>query len=368
MRKLALLFFLLSLSLAYCQTARDFLISDNDKIHFNSSITEVISESKNYGYSLFRNDKGEFVFKNQMSKFIILEKTIGSQYDEGFPLWSNGAIFKKYFFIGDDLNKESIWKIETEMYLKQYDNLSVSQINNCYKKIKNDLLQNYLTAEHKLIETTRKLNFKGILGEYYDIGEEFFFSKPSPKNPDYLRESIFTIGTRIENKDNSYFLTFCIKEKGTSKLIDGINDLVTTSEKSFDNIRFTIGDQDMRKINEYDLEAMVKFFLEDCKKSNKRVPELNTLKATFEPLQGNLIALSYALGDDSSIIIKVDPNKWANASIEKKWYVLYHELGHDVLNLEHGQGGKMMFNFADKEYSWDDFFKDKEYMLSFNKN
>ena len=91
------------------------------------------------------------------------------------------------------------------------------------------------------------------------------------------------------------------------------------------------------------------------KKSNKKVPELNTLKATFEPLQGNLIALSYALGDDSSIIIKVDPEKWANASIEKKWYVLYHELGHDVLNLEHGQGGKMMFNFADKEYTWDDF-------------
>ena len=63
----------------------------------------------------------------------------------------------------------------------------------------------------------------------------------------------------------------------------------------------------------------------------------------------------------------MDPEKWAKSSIEKRWYVLYHELGHDVLNLEHGQGGKMMFNFADKEYTWDDFFKDKDYMINFIK-
>ena len=121
-------------------------------------------------------------------------------------------------------------------------------------------------------------------------------------------------------------------------------------------------------INQYDLEAMVKFFLEDCKKSNKKVPEINTLKATFEPLEGSVIALSYGYGDDTTILIKVDPEKWAKSSIEKRWYVLYHELGHDVLNLEHGQGGKMMFNFADKEYTWDDFFKDKDYMINFIKN
>ena len=56
---------------------------------------------------------------------------------------------------------------------------------------------------------------------------------------------------------------------------------------------------------------------------------------------------------------------WANASIQKKWYILYHELGHDVLNLNHGEGGKMMFNFADREYSWDEFYQDKDYMFSF---
>ena len=36
----------------------------------------------------------------------------------------------------------------------------------------------------------------------------------------------------------------------------------------------------------------------------------------------------------------------------------------DVLNLGHGEGGKMMFNFSDRGYSWDEFFEDKEEMFS----
>ena len=61
----------------------------------------------------------------------------------------------------------------------------------------------------------------------------------------------------------------------------------------------------------------------------------------------------------------VDPEKWSSASIQKKWYVMYHELGHDVLNLNHGQAGKMMFTFADKQYTWNEFVVDKEYMFNF---
>ena len=132
---------------------------------------------------------------------------------------------------------------------------------------------------------------------------------------------------------------------------------------------------DLREINVYDLKAMVNFFIEDYNRRSEKVsaklinPKIfkeEQVKATFEPLEGEAIALSYGMNDDSKIIIKIDPKKWAEASLEKKWYILYHELGHDVLNLEHGEGGKMMFNFADKEYSWDDFIEDKKYMLSKN--
>lgn len=49
----------------------------------------------------------------------------------------------------------------------------------------------------------------------------------------------------------------------------------------------------------------------------------------------------------------------------KRWYLIYHELGHDVLNLKHGEGGKMMFTFSDREYEWKEFFDDKKYMFNY---
>ena len=132
---------------------------------------------------------------------------------------------------------------------------------------------------------------------------------------------------------------------------------------------------DLRKINNYDLKAMINFFIEDYNRYSTKVSDklispkifnAKSILATFETLEGETIALSYGMNNDSKIIIKVDPEKWANASEIKRWYILYHELGHDILNLEHGEGGKMMFNFADREYSWDEFIEDKKYMFENN--
>ena len=81
-------------------------------------------------------------------------------------------------------------------------------------------------------------------------------------------------------------------------------------------------------------------------KNNINIPDIKTLDATFVPQEGDVLALAYGFQDDNVIKIQIDPEKWAKSSSQKRWYVLYHELGHDVLNLEHGQGGKMMFNFC----------------------
>jgi hypothetical protein len=85
----------------------------------------------------------------------------------------------------------------------------------------------------------------------------------------------------------------------------------------------------------------------------------------FKTLEGEQIAVSRGMNDDTKVILEVDPVKWATASTPKKWYILYHELGHDVLNLNHGEGGRMMFNFPVGEYTWDDFFKDRDYMFKY---
>ena len=136
------------------------------------------------------------------------------------------------------------------------------------------------------------------------------------------------------------------------------------------------------EIEEYDLELMVNVFLDDLINNNAQMGypiDLITsfggildnkdsskrpkIRATFEPLEGNTLALAYEMNDDDNIILKIDPENWAKASTVKRWYTLYHELGHDVLNFEHGQGGKMMFNFADRDYNWETFEKDRNYMF-----
>lgn len=375
------LFYLLTFysSIVFPQTAKDFLLNDNEKI-FKSFITNIIVDSKNYGYNLERNNQNGYIFVDGAYQFIILRKKIDDINEEGFPNYSVGNIYKKYYFHQSNISEAYPWKIETEIILLEYQNVNYTIIKKFYNNLIDNIVKNFTKNNYLTSKTSNILNYKSMTGQYYDLCYESIIEKPcldseKDENNECILANKFFRGESLESKranDNSvnnwYHLTYSLMDKGISNLIEKTNVIATNTKNSFDNIRFTIGNQDMRKINQYDLEAMVKFFIEDCNKLNKKVPEINTLNAIFEPLEGNLIALSYALGDDSSIIIKVDPEKWAKASIEKRWYVLYHELGHDVLNLEHGQGGKMMFNFADKEYTWDDFFKDKEYMINYIKN
>ena len=149
-----------------------------------------------------------------------------------------------------------------------------------------------------------------------------------------------------------------------SSIRKGLFKISEETKKIIYEASFLAGDPkiDMRDVNNYDLKAMIKFFLADCKNYQIEIAA-NSIKAIFEPLEENTIALSYGINDDKNIVIKVDPENWAKASTQKRWYILYHELGHDVLNFNHGEGGKMMFNFSEKDYTWDEFIEDKRYMF-----
>lgn len=131
------------------------------------------------------------------------------------------------------------------------------------------------------------------------------------------------------------------------------------SEKSF-----YIGEVDIRKINTYDLRSMIDVFLLDCKINGINTSKINQISGVFRNLEYGVLGRSSGL-EQKEINIEIDPTLWSKSSLQKKWYLLYHELGHDVLNLKHGEGGKMMFNFSDKEYDWDEFFEDKIYMFNY---
>lgn len=127
---------------------------------------------------------------------------------------------------------------------------------------------------------------------------------------------------------------------------------------------FFINSQDYRKINTYDLKSMVKLFLDDCKLNGISISNKINISSTFEVLESRTLGVSLGR-NNPDIIIKIDPESWSKSSIIKRWYLIYHELGHDVLNLKHGEGGKMMFTFSDREYKWKEFFDDKKYMFNY---
>jgi len=154
-----------------------------------------------------------------------------------------------------------------------------------------------------------------------------------------------------------------INRKAELKLdSDDIYNFSSARYVELKKVNYLVGEFDLTKVNVYDLNLMVDVFLMDCK--NNSIPITNgKVVVAFETLPGELLGLSYGINNDAKIELKIDPAKWENASAAKKWYLLYHELGHDVLNLNHGSGGKMMFNFADRGYTWSEFWSDREYMF-----
>tara|TARA_Y100000766_G_scaffold254298_1_gene239662 strand:+ start:48 stop:1004 length:957 start_codon:yes stop_codon:yes gene_type:complete len=155
------------------------------------------------------------------------------------------------------------------------------------------------------------------------------------------------------------------KPAGTIDWIGFYNHKTNENKGIYEDVNFITYDlkgnvlKNMKTMSHYDLKEMINFFLQDAILWGIKINNNQNIKATFEQLDGNTIALALGKNYDNDIVIKVDPENWQNSSAAKRWYILYHELGHDVLNLDHGEGGKMMFNFVDQDYTWDDLSKDK---------
>ena len=154
---------------------------------------------------------------------------------------------------------------------------------------------------------------------------------------------------------------------------------------------------DWNEINEKDLKAMVKVFIDDLINSSYQIwngefgkynlkfwlfledvwrenetEYMNHLKgqthidAVFEPLKNDVVGVSLGIFNNKKITLRIDPTKWENATLLERWYTIYHELGHDILNLRHGEGGNMMFNFSiNSDYKWEDFFEERDYMFKY---
>jgi hypothetical protein len=338
MKKLLFTLALLMSFVSFGQRIEKNLLNDNYSLWRTAEETIRYNQLNNIIYKKTIADNG-------MVKILFYQK-IESDYVVNYWFYtasSNGAFYK----IEKTILFFSFSKINTYIFFNDLKRKISTQFENKKESLKSEFYTEKMNAKYEKIST-----------DVYTF---------MPRNG-LLAERYVKFGLGNLTMDDGTVLSTIYTSISSSvmeDLISSSNKISKNSKESKNKLRFTIGGVDLRDLNQYDLEAMVKFFLEDCKKNNITVPSINSLEATFVPLKGSTLALAYGYGDDSIIKIKVDPEKWNKSSIQKRWYVLYHELGHDVLNLEHGQGGKMMFNFADRENSWDEFFEDKQYMLKF---
>jgi hypothetical protein len=180
------------------------------------------------------------------------------------------------------------------------------------------------------------------------------------------------IDANIFEKDDITLLLFSGKSEFTlnGKYYNVVfMDLINKNSKKTDpyakiKSKYMVNGKDIRDVNTKQLKDMISVFIEDCKEHNIQVNTNQQMIATFTPLEGGTIARALSMNNDNKIWIEVDPDNWVNAGRSSRWYTIYHELGHDILNLDHGNGGSMMFNYAPDDYAWSDFLNDKEEMFN----
>ncbi len=400
MKKLFYLIFILLVTTTYSQNysksfsnsaAINFLLHDSN-ILWNKTYPDIINEAKKFGYSIYR-EEDQFLFDMYLYgvhyKLLILEKEIYDYNYEFFPKYTVGYIFKYYYFqitSKDKLDTESKPQIiETKIKMLEYSNINKKAIDNYFFNLKNYYEKTYVNdfktknseqVYMDKIPSYGETNFGVLTLNNIKTSKTLFSTHPDEYGDPFevITDVTVSYGNDYEyfknkNGDTKAYGIFGIKYWSTYLFQNNIlYEMSKKTEESINDLKYFINAIDIREISMYDLKSMVNIFLSDCSEFNIKTPNIDTLKATFEPLDGNTIALAYGMNYDDVIVIKVDPIKWQEATDAKKWYILYHELGHDVLNLEHGEGGKMMFNYSESEYTWEDFFIDKEYMFRYYKN
>ena len=163
---------------------------------------------------------------------------------------------------------------------------------------------------------------------------------------------------RVNKTDFTYDLT------GFTAAYNKYMDIQAPSLKNKNEYKVVNG---LANVNPFNLDRYIdKFILDANTNHNIDLSYVNKRKKLilFRELDGQTIAVAYKMNDDDSVLVLVDPENWYDANQPKRWYIIYHELGHDILNLEHGECGAMMDETTSGSYTWSRLEKDKNTMFN----
>lgn len=242
-------------------------------------------------------------------------------------------------------------------------------------KISGNNIPKIYERDHLLTELKIDLIFDGNPSTLIKIDSDYINGKeidPKSKIISYLKKYSF-VDVRItkivpdgpSTKGSSNLKFTKVSLRGSTSALNKIcgTSLKPSRKNQFDYI-YNMG---MANFNPFDYEGYIYKFLEDAKKNhglNFDYVKDKTLYTISKNLENGVIAQSLTSNDDDSVVIQIDPQNWQKASQAKRWYIIYHELGHDILNLDHGECGPMMNAYAKSDYSWSEFEKDKSLMFN----
>jgi hypothetical protein len=393
----------------YYEEQINFFFSDLDIImNGNSeglSFGDIISKyegknlSSNMAIQVVSGNDGSMVRKVGSSYILQLTYSSSNYYtlndlkgNSFFPLKASRFLTtradKIYYGRKNDFNsKSNIYKIVTIFTTKgdtSRGSIEYTDFNEFNERVKNIVKQkiyqkNYIETSLSKPNGQGNYNLDKFDTDYFSLWNIYHktdkkyksFKMPYMKATIYANKNIAEGLTEI--KDYKYpFPTIYLGNKSfvdndgynlyttIMEIEDMFTDLNVYEERKEE---FTIKGYDIRDINVFQLKDMVNIFFDDCEENNISINRNQNIYVEFASLEDSKLAVAFGIDDDNTIAVKADPIKWENASLRKKWYLLYHELGHDILNLRHGDGGKMMFNYSESDYSWNDFFEDKKFMF-----
>ena len=208
-----------------------------------------------------------------------------------------------------------------------------------YLKIDGDYLKNIKTLDHELF-----LKFKKHKKVTVRVSLIYYATYTKPEKIHSFKDKIYDL-TGFTAAYNKYMgiQPPTLKNKNVYKVVNGLAN-----------------------VNPFNLDRYIdKFILDASTNHNIDLSYVNKRKKLilFRELDGQTIAAAYKMNDDDSVLVLVDPENWYDANQAKRWYIIYHELGHDILNLEHGECGPMMNETTSGNYSWDRLEKDKNIMF-----
>lgn len=191
----------------------------------------------------------------------------------------------------------------------------------------------------------------------------------------YIKTSNFCIGewTTIQTSPNGYNTSFeetdCQKIKFQLDVTYNIDPLITfpfQTNLDYKSDRGFFGDPVYSKIERGNAKSYLLAFIEDAKRHGVDLSHVNVDDFIFKSKDiQNWAGLAYAVCDDSKVHIEIDNTYWdidKRISSEYDWTVLdimWHEFGHDILNLNHTCTSHSLLNNI-----WDENLKCDNYINS----